>query len=155
MKFSEQSNNGFNSNKAPRKLSIKALLEQMKSDDDDEKCEISITPIQPQENFINTNFCDAKSILSSVKSTDNFISIIRGFDKKNILSNFDWQKIIINVKLKIFLAFIVVIGVTSGVALYTKQIWDDKVKFTASSKILYQSVKDKGRQILGKATSIR
>jgi len=80
--------------------------------------------------------------------------VIRAFDRKKILNNFDWKTIYYDIKKRAPYLLLFLILITVSASVYIAKIWDQKKFFIAGSKILYKEVKFESKLILPNSTSL-
>jgi capsular polysaccharide biosynthesis protein len=153
MKFGKNTGNSENES-TPQKLSIKGMLDHMERDYSTEQTFES--PLQQHDSPLNASTCDVNSVLSSNDHLeDHPTSVMKHFNKKNFLANFDWHKILVDIKPKVAKASIIILALTLLVSWYVSSVWDSKVKYSATSRLLFHDVKDRSRQILPETTAIK
>ncbi|WDE98556.1 hypothetical protein PQO03_11970 [Lentisphaera profundi] len=80
--------------------------------------------------------------------------VVRAFNKKDILANFDWKKIAHDSRKRLPYLLLLIVLCTSVATYFTHEMWNEKQRFFASHKLLYKEVKFQNKQILPTSTSL-
>ena len=80
--------------------------------------------------------------------------VVRAFNRKKILENFDWKVIYFDVKKRAPYLVLMILILSILATFLTYKTWDKKQVYVAGSKLLYKEIKFESKQVLSTSTSL-